>query len=58
MLLQLRSALVGEDGLVQLDLPGFEPPHDLLEFGKRILETHRRDVGGRDRLGHPYSSSK
>ena len=28
------------------DLPGLEAAHDLLELGERILETHRRDVGG------------
>ena len=46
MLLQLSPTLVGEDRFVELDLSAFEPPHDLLEFGERILETHRRDIGG------------
>ena len=45
MLFQLSPALVGEDRLVELDLSAFEPPHDLLEFGERILEAHRRDIG-------------
>ena len=45
MLFQLCPTLVGEDRLIELDLPAFEPPHDLLELRKRILETHRGDIG-------------
>src|SRR5439155_14361031 len=46
MLLQLRSPFIALDGIVELDLAGFQPPHDLLQFGQRVLEAHRRDVGG------------
>ena len=45
MPLQLRSALVRQDCFVELDLSAFEPAHDLLKLGKRILETHRCDIG-------------
>ncbi len=46
MPLQLSSALIRHNCFVQLNLAAFEPAHDLLEFGKRILEIHRGDIGG------------
>src|SRR5689334_22488439 len=49
---ELRSTLVGEDRLVQLDLPAFEAPHDLFELGKGILETHNSDIGRSAGIDH------
>src|SRR5205814_4167311 len=46
MTFQLGSPLIALDGLVELDLAGFQAPHDLLQLGERILETHRRNLGG------------
>ena len=45
MALQLSSTLIGHYCFVQLDLAAFEPAHNLLEFGNRILEIHRGDIG-------------
>ena len=56
MLFEPGPAFVGGDRLVELDLPAFEPPHDLLELGERILETHRGDIGRNAWIDHvPYS---
>ena len=46
MPLQLRSSLIRYYRFVELDLAAFEPAHDLLELGERILEIHRGDIGG------------
>src|SRR5207249_4715661 len=63
MLFQLGSPLIGLDGVVELDLAGFQAPHDLLQLGERILKTHRRNIGGSGwiasrRIAHlrPYST--
>jgi len=36
----------------ELDLAGFQAPHDLFQLGQCILETHRRDVGSQGRIAH------
>jgi hypothetical protein len=46
MPLQLSSSLIRHYCFVELDLSAFEPTHDLLELGERILEIHRGDIGG------------
>ena len=53
---QQRSPLVEKDCFIQLDLSAFEPPDDLLELGKRLLEVHRRDIGGNVHVDHLHSS--
>src|SRR5712691_10126132 len=45
MLFKVCPALVREDRFIELDLPAFEAPHDLLELSERVLEAHRSDVG-------------
>src|SRR5438105_6600171 len=59
MPLQLSAPLIRHDRLVELDLAAFEPADDLLELGKRILETHRGDIGGNAWVDHMlYSLTK
>src|SRR5205823_7218104 len=58
MLLQLRAALIALDRVVELDLPGFEAAHDLLELGEGVLETHRRDVSSINRIAHLRSNQQ
>src|SRR6185437_11698090 len=61
MPLQLCSPFIRLNGVVEPNLPAFEPPHDPLELRERVLEGHRRDIGGYRRFGHrrqliPYAA--
>src|SRR5580704_164953 len=47
MLFQLCTAFIGLYRIVELDLTTFESAHDAFQFGERVLETHRGDIGQR-----------
>src|SRR4051812_20190580 len=56
---QLRATLVTGNRLVELPLAAFEPLHDLLELGDRLLEAHGLNVGRNLLLwhGHHWSAA-
>src|SRR4029077_6769527 len=53
--LEQGPPLIGKNRFVKLDLSAFEPAHDLLQLGKRLLETHCGDIGRNVQIGHVES---